>query len=137
MIKLRPDECACCYGKYGARKYRFFTAENTAKMARDMTKTVAGNLCPDCLAGVLGEIIERLSEWDPVLAKEVIEYTIRRKRLLDCRRAAREARIEAREHDQAEKLRRMVAEDEAERQWENRELAREARAERIMWAGQA
>lgn len=136
MIKLRPDECACCYGKYGARKYRFFTAENTAKMARDMTKTVAGNLCPDCLVIVLNEIIERLSEWDPVLAKEVVAYTIRRKRLLDWRRAAREARIEAREHDQAEKLRRMVAEDEAERQWENRELAREDRAERIMWAGQ-
>ena len=136
MIKLRPDECACCYGKYGARKYRFFTAENTAKMARDMTKTVAGNLCPDCLAGVLGEIIERLSEWDPVLAKEVIEYTIRRKRVIDWRRAAREARIEARMQDQAAKLRRMVAEDEEERQWENRELAREARAERIMWAGQ-
>ena len=104
------------------------------KFDADIVETPAGLVCHECLVGTLSEIIERISECDPVLAKEVIAYTIRRKRVLMWRKQARQSRIEARMQDQASELRRMASDDEYLR--DIREARLEAQEERRNWAGQ-
>ena len=130
-------ECCVC------RKSDRYVGETTfsghttiRKIEAGLTDTPAGLVCQSCLAGTLSEIIERISEWDPALAKEVIAYTIRRKRVLMWRKQARQARIDARMNDQASELRRMVRDNDDDYLRDIREARLEAQEERRNWAGQ-
>lgn len=130
-------ECCICNKSTEWREVRENGMTFQKSIQAHLTETPAGLVCQSCLAVTLNEIIERLTEWDPVLAREVIQYTIRRKRVLLWRRKAREVRMEARMQDQAADLRRMVEESDAQIRYDAREAYLEARAERQMWAGQS